>query len=58
MQWMFLAATKQLYERVSPSLHIFHNVPVIISPLNFQELLPLTKVMFMQKAKVTEIKQI
>ena len=30
-------------------LHLLHNVPVIISSLNFQELLPMTEVMSMQK---------
>ena len=33
-------------------LHLFHHVPVIVSSRNFQELLPLTKVMSMQKVKV------
>ena len=31
------------------------NVPVIVSSWNFQELLPLTDVMSMQKVKVTEV---
>ena len=33
-------------------LHLFYHVPVIVSSRNFQELLPLTKVMSMQKVKV------
>ena len=40
---------------VRPSVclsHLFHWVPVIVSSWNFQELLPLTKVMSMQKVKV------
>ena len=32
-------------------LHFFHNVPVIVSSWNFQELLPMTEVMSMQKVK-------
>ena len=56
---MFLAVTKQLYERsclsvnlpVCPS-QLFHYVPVIILLWNFQLFLPLTKVMSMQKIKV------
>ena len=32
-------------------LHLFHHVPLIVSSRNFQELLPLTKVMSMQKVK-------
>ena len=51
----FLAATKQLYEwsclSVRPS-HLFHYVPLIVSSWNFQELLPMTKVMSMQNVKV------
>ena len=40
---------------VCPSVHrshLFHYVPIIISSCNFQELLPLTQVMSMQKVKV------
>ena len=33
-------------------LHLFDNVPIIVSSWNFQELLPMTKVMSMQKVKV------
>ena len=33
--------------------HLFHYVPVDVSTQNFQELLPMTKVMSMQKVKVT-----
>ena len=39
---------------VRPSVrlsHFFHNVPVIASSFNFHELLPLTKVISMQKVK-------
>ena len=32
--------------------HFFHYVPVIVSSWNFEELLPLTKVMSMQEVKV------
>ena len=64
---IFLAATKQLYEwfslsvcpSVCPSVcssvcpsHLFHYVPIIVSSWNFQELLPMTEVMSMQKVKV------
>ena len=55
----FLAATKQLYEWSFPSVrpsvcpsHLFDYVPIIISSCNFQELLPVTEVMSMQKVKV------
>ena len=51
-----LAATKQLYEWFSPPVrpsYPFHYVPIITSSWNFQELLPLTDVMPLQKAKAT-----
>ena len=55
----FLAATKQLYKWFNPSVcpsvcpsHLFDYVPIIISSWHFQELLPMTKVMSMQKVKV------
>ena len=59
----FLAATKQLYERYFLSVclsvclfvclsHLFDYVPIIVSSRNFQELLPMTEVMSMQKVKV------
>ena len=59
----FLAATKQLYEWFSPSVRLsvrpsvrpsqlFDYVPIIVSSWHFQELLPMTKVMCMQKVKV------
>ena len=32
--------------------HLFHYVPVIVSSCNFQELLPMTEVMSMQRVKV------
>ena len=58
-QLQFLAATKQLYEWFSPSIHLsvrlshlFHYVPIIVSSWNFQELLPMTEVRSMQKDKV------
>ena len=65
--FLFLAATKQLYEWFSPSVrpsvrpsvclsvclsHLFDYVPIILSSWNFQELLPVTKVTSMQKVKV------
>ena len=40
---------------VCPSVclsHLFHHVPIIVSSWNFQELLPWSKVMSMQKVKV------
>ena len=59
---IFLAATKQLYKWYFPSVrlsvcpsvrlsHLFHHVPIIVSSWNFQELLPWSKVMSMQKVK-------
>ena len=33
--------------------HLFHHVPIIVSSWNFQELLPWSKVMSMQKVKVS-----
>ena len=55
----FLAATKQLNDWFSPSVclsvclwHLFDYVPIIISSWNFQKLLPMTNVTFMQKVKV------
>ena len=55
----FLAATKQLYDWFSLSVrlsvrlsNLFHHVPIIVSSWNFQELLPWSKVMSMQKVKV------
>ena len=53
--WIFLAASKQLYEWYFPSvclLHLFDYVPIIVSSWNFQELLSMTKVTSMQKVKV------
>ena len=60
---VFLAATKQLYKWYFPSVcpsvrlsvclsHLFHHVPIIVSSWNFQELLPWSKVISMQKVKV------
>ena len=43
--------------QVCPSVclsHLFHNVPLIVSSWNLQELLPLTEVMSMQKVKVKD----
>ena len=58
-KFCFLAATKQLYEWFSPSVHLsvcpshlFDYVPVIVSSWNFQEWLPVTKLMSMQKFNV------
>ena len=51
----FVAATKQLYEWLSPSVcpsHLSHYVLFISSSFNFQELLPMPKVFSMQKVKV------
>ena len=63
LDFNFLAATKQLYKWYFPSVcpsvrlsvrlsHLFHHVPIIVSSWNFQELLPWSKVMSMQKVKV------
>ena len=52
---LFLAATKQLYEWFSPSVcpsQLFDYVPSIVLSRNFQELLPMTEVMSMQKVNV------
>ena len=60
---LFLAATKQLYKWYFPSVclsvrlsvrlsHLFHHVPIMVSSWNFQELLPWSKEMSMQKVKV------
>ena len=67
-RYIFLAATKQLYDWFSPSVrpsvclsvrlsHLFHHVPIIVSSWNFQELLPRSEVMSTQrsKVKVTEV---
>ena len=54
----FLAATSSLMNgipSVCPSVcpsHLFDYVPIIVSSWNFQDLLPMTKVMSMQKVKV------
>ena len=51
-------AALQMVLSVSPSVclsHLFDYVPIIVSSWNFQELLPMTKVRFMQKVKVTEV---
>ena len=51
--FLFLAATKQLYEWFSLSVrlsHLFHYVPIMIS-WNFQVLLPMADVSSMQKAR-------
>ena len=56
---LFLAATKQLYEWYFLSVclsvclsHLFDYVPIIVSSQKFQELLPMTEVISMQKVKV------
>ena len=51
----FMAAEIKFSKDVRPSVclsHLFHYVPVIVSSRNFQELLPMTEVMSMQKVKV------
>ena len=48
-------AALQMVFSVCPSVrlsHLFHHVPIIVSSWNFQELLPWSKVMSMQKVKV------
>ena len=49
--WMVLSVSPSIRLSVRPSL-LFHYVPVSVSSWNFQELLPLTKMMSMQKVKV------
>ena len=62
-EFLFLAATKQLYEWFSPSVclsvrlfvclsHLFDYVPIIVSSQIFQKLLPMTEIMSIQKVKV------
>ena len=64
-QWVFSCdqAALQMVFSVCPSVrssvrlsvrlsHLFHHVPIIVSSWNFQELLPWSKVMSMQKVKV------
>ena len=64
---IFVAAAKQLYEWFILSIclsvclsiylsHVLHYVPIIVSSWKFQELLPMTEMMSMQKVKVTEVK--
>ena len=57
--FVFLLSWDQLYEWLNRSvrlLHLLNYVPIIVSSWNFQELLPLTEVMSIQKVKVTEFK--
>ena len=52
--WLHLRWCSQFHCRrpsVRPS-HLFHYVPIIVSSWNFQELLPWSEVMYMQKVKV------
>ena len=58
---VFLAAAKQLYDWLSPSVcpsarrsvcYTFFTVPIMVSSWNFQKLSPMTQVMSMQKVKV------
>ena len=58
-----LAATKQVYKWYFPSVcpsvclsHIVDYVRIIVSSWNFQQLLPMTKVRFMQKVNVKKSK--
>ena len=46
---IWLVQSVRLSVRLS---HLFHHVPIIVSSWNFQELLPWSKVMSMQKVKV------
>ena len=57
LETLLIAATKQLYEWFSPSVHLsishlFHYVPTIVSSWNFQELLPMADVRSVQKVMV------
>ena len=57
MAWCLKSLSENTYFRPSVRLsvrpsHLFDNVPVIISSWNFQELLPSTDVMSMQKVKI------
>ena len=49
--WMVQSVCLSVCLSVRPS-HLFHHVPSIVSSWNFQELLPWTEVMSMQKLKV------
>ena len=49
--WMVQSVCLSVRLSVCPS-HLFHYVPIIISSWNFQELLPMTEVMSMQKVNV------
>ena len=55
--YIWPSSSKNGYFRLSVCLsvclwHLFHNVPLIVSSWNFQEWLPMTEVMSMQKVKV------
>ena len=49
--WLVLSVCLSVGPSVCLS-HLFHHVPIIVSSWNFQELLPWSKVMSMQKVKV------
>ena len=49
--WLVQSVHPSVCLSVCPS-HLFHHVPIIVSSWNFQELLPWSKVMSMQKVKV------
>ena len=51
VQSIRLSVRLSVHPSVCPS-HLFHHVPIIMSSWNFRELLPMTKVTSMQKAKV------
>ena len=53
--WLVQSVCLSVRLSVRPSVrlsHLFHHVPIIVSSWNFQELLPWSKVMSMQKVKV------
>ena len=53
--WLVQSVRLSVRPSIRPSVclsHLFHHVPIIVSSWNFQELLPWSKVMSVQKVKV------